>query len=477
MKSASKILSFPDRQARRKREELAFLPAALEIAETPPSPIGRAIGYSIVAVFAVALIWAYVGTVDIVAVAPGKIIPSGRIKMIQPLETGVVRTIEVTEGQSVKAGDILVELDPTSTTAELTRFRNDLAAARLDAARLRAALAAKGGDPLLAFRPPEGLSPDMVQMSRRLLLSQVSEQASKLASIDGQIAQKEAERGTLRASLEKIKAVIEPLEQRVEIRKQMFNKELGSRLVYLTELQDLVGQRKELVVYENRLKEADSAIAVLAESRTRTAAEYERGLLDELAKAEQKAAGLEQDIIRAEQRTRLQTLTAPVDGVVQQLAIHTIGGVVTPAQALMVIVPADSRLEIEAMISNRDIGFVEAGQPAEIKVDTFNFTRYGLLHGRVLSISNDAISRDKPVEKSAATPQGADAASSEPRGQELSFAARVSFDRMSMQVEGKTVNLSPGMAVTVEIKTGSRRIIDYLLSPIARYRHDSMRER
>ena len=476
MKSASKILAFPDRQRRRRRDELAFLPAALEIAETPPSPAGRALVYVIIAVFSAAVVWSYLGTVDIVAVAPGKIIPTGRTKTIQPFETGVVRLIHVSENQRVKEGDVLVELDPTANAAELQRFRNDLISAQLDAARLRAALGPKG-DPLAAFAPPASAPADLVQMSRRLLLSQVTEQEAKLAGVDGQIAQKEAERGTLRASIDKIKAVIEPLEQRVEIRKQMFNKELGSRLVYLTELQDLVGQRKEMVVYENRLKEADSAIAVLAETRGRTVAEYDRQLLDDLAKAEQKAAGLAQDIVRAEQKTRLQSLTAPVDGVVQQLAIHTIGGVVTPAQALMVIVPADSRLEIEAMVNNRDIGFVQADQEAAIKIDTFNFTRYGLLQGRVLSVSNDAISRDKPPEKSAAKPQGADAASSEPKGQELNFSARVSIDRTSMQVEDKTVNLSPGMAVTVEIKTGSRRIIDYVLSPIARYRHDSLRER
>ncbi len=120
-------------------------------------------------------------------------------------------------------------------------------------------------------------------------------------------------------------------------------------------------------------------MAAIRETRGQAVAEYERGLFDELAKAEQKAGGLAQDLIKAEQTTSLQQLTAPVDGMVQQLAIHTIGGVVTPAQALLVIVPSDSRLEIEAMVSNRDIGFVQAGQDAEIKVDTFNFTRYGLL--------------------------------------------------------------------------------------------------
>jgi hemolysin D len=475
-KSAKNIVSFPEKRAERRRDELAFLPAALEIVETPPSPIGRAIVFTIIAVFTVALTWACIGTVDIVAVAQGKIIPSGRTKTIQPFETGVVRAIAVRDGQAVKAGDILVELDPTMTGAELEHSKSDLVAAQLDAARLRAALDPKD-DPLAQFKPPQDAPAGSIQMQRRLLVTQIAEQKAKLAAIDGQIAQKEAERATTKASIDKLKAIIPPLEERVEVRKHMFNKELGSKLVYLTELQDLIGQQQEILVQQSKLNEGESAIAALAETRGKTVAEYERGLLDELAKAEQKAAGLAQDIVKEGQRTSLQKLTAPVDGVVQQLAIHTIGGVVTPAQALMVIVPAESRLEIEAMISNRDIGFVEAGQDAAIKVDTFNFTRYGLLHGKVLSVSPDSITRDKPQDKSTDKPQGAEASNSEPKGQELTYAARVSLDRTRMQVEDKTVNLSPGMAVTVEIKTGSRSIISYLLSPLVRYRHESLRER
>ena len=476
MKSAKKILAFPKQGVERRRDELAFLPAALEIVETPPSPIGRAVAFTIVAVFIAALAWASIGTVDIVAVAQGKIIPSGRTKTIQPFETGVVRAIQVRDGQSVKAGDILVELDPTMTGAELGHLKSDLNSAQMDVARLRAALAEKN-DPLAEFKAPPGMPADLVQTHRRFLASQTAEQKAKLAAIDGQVAQKEAERATIKASIEKLKAVIQPMEQRVEIRKNMFNKELGSKLVYLSDLQDLIGQQQEVLVQQSKYSEAEAAIAALADTRIKTVAEYERGLFDDLVKAEQKVVGLGQDIIKAEQRTSLQKLTAPVDGVVQQLAVHTIGGVVTPAQALMVIVPADSRLEIEAMITNRDIGFIEVGQEAAIKVDTFNFTRYGLLHGKVLNISTDAISRDKPQDKSTDKPQGAEASSSELKGQELSYAARVSLDRSQMQVEDKAVNLSPGMAVTVEIKTGSRSILSYLLSPLVRYRQESLRER
>ena len=161
----------------------------------------------------------------------------------------------------------------------------------------------------------------------------------------------------------------------------------------------------------------------------------------------------------------------------QQIAVHTVGGVVTPAQQLMVVVPADSRLEVEAMVPNKDIGFVQVGQPAEIKVDTFNFTRYGFLRGEVLNVSQDAIARDRPADKAGAGTPGAERDTSEPQGQELVYAARVSLDRTRMQVEDKLVNLTPGMAVTVEIRTGSRRVIEYLLSPLLRYKQESLRER
>jgi hemolysin D len=477
MKSAKKIVAFPSERAKsRNRDEIAFLPAALEIVETPPSPIGRAIAATIIVVFGVALAWACLGTVDIVATAQGKIIPSGRTKVIQPFETGVVSAIHVQDGQSVKAGDALIELDSTMNGAELGHLKSDLVSAQLDAARLRAAIAGHD-DPLADFKPPEGATPDLIQMHRRYLISQTAEQNAKLAAIDRQVAQKEAERATVDATIKKLDATIPLLQERVDIRKQLYQQELGSKLLYLTDLQDLVGQQQDLLVQNSKSREADAAIAALVETRTKTATEYQRALYDDLAKAEQKAAGLAQDVVKAEQRTNLQRLTAPVDGVVQQLAAHTVGGVVTPAEALMTIVPLESHLEIEAMVSNRDIGFIEAGQETAIKVDTFNFTRYGLLHGKILSVSHDAITREKPQDKTTDKLQSAESSSSEPKGQELSYAARVSFDRTQMQIEDKLVNLSPGMAVTVEIKTGSRRIISYLLSPLVRYTHESLRER
>ena len=465
------------RRARsRHPEELAFLPAALEIVETPPSPIGRAIGATIILLFCATLIWALAGTIDIVASAPGKIVPSGRTKVIQPFETGVVRSIRVQDGQAVKAGDALIELDPTVNAAERDHLHNDLLAEQINIARLRAVLAG-GDDPAGVFTPPDEADPALISAQRQLLLNQVAEHRSKIAALARQQAQKEAEQGTIAATIHKLETTIPVIQQRVDIRKTLMDKELGSKLTYFEILQALVEQQEDLGVQKSHLQEAVAATAAIHETRGQAEAEYRHTLSDELAKAEQKANGLTQDLIKAEQKTKLQLLTAPVDGVAQQLAIHTVGGVVTPAQSLLVVVPSDSRLEIEAMVSNRDIGFVHAGQEAEIKIDTFNFTRYGLLHGQVLSVSQDAVIRDRKQDRSDNRGLGTQNDSSEPQGQELNYTARISLDRTQLQIDDRMVNLSPGMATTVEIKTGSRTILSYLLSPLLRYRQETLRER
>src|ERR1700734_3075178 len=196
------IITFPLSRERRQFDELAFLPAALEIVETPPSPVGRAIGATIVALFCLALIWATIGHLDIVTSASGKVVPSGRVKLIQPFETSVVRAIRVRDGQSVKTGDVLIELDPTMTNAEQNHIRSDLIAAQLDIARLRAALDTSD-NPENVFRAPAGASAHLVAMQKQFLARQIEEQHAKLASLDGQRAEKEAERDTIGATISK----------------------------------------------------------------------------------------------------------------------------------------------------------------------------------------------------------------------------------------------------------------------------------
>ena len=476
IEATKNVVSFPVKRERRKNEELAFLPAALEIVETPPSPIGRSIGASIVALFVLTLIWAILGHVDIVASASGKVVPSGRVKLIQPLETGVIRAIHVQDGQSVKSGDVLIELDPTMTVAEQEHIKSDLIAAQLDVARLRAALS-DNDDPQSQFHPPAGASAELIAMQRQFLTRQTEEYRAKISSLDRQRAQKEAERDTIAAIISKLEADEPIIRQRVDIRKNLADRELGSKLTYLEILQLLTENERDTAIQQSRLDEANAALAAVIENRAQAVAEFHRTLFGDLAEAERKAAGLSGDLARAEQRTKLQIMTAPVDGVVQQLSVHTVGGVVTPAQQLAVVVPSGTTLEVEAMISNRDIGFVHVGQDAQIKVDTFTFTRYGLLHGWVLNVSQDAIVRDAPSDKTRNRGADAGSTSSEPKDQELSYAARVSLDRTNIPVEDTLASLTPGMAVTVEVKTGSRRIISYLLSPLLKYKQEALRER
>jgi hemolysin D len=476
MKSVKNIVAFPKPSGRAKADETEFLPAALEIVETPASPLGRAIAATIIAMFCFFVGWASLGSVDIVASASGKIVPSGGTKVIQPFEMGIVRAIHVHDGQQVKAGDLLVELDPAINETDRDHLRSDLIATQLEIARLKAGLA-DVKNPVDAFYPPAGATPAQVDMERDYLIKQTAEYRAKIDALERQLDQKHAERATIQATVGKLSAIVPIVQQRVDIRKVSSDQEYTSKFQYLEMVQLLVEQQQELIVQQSRLRETEASIAALTQSRAQAVAEFQRTLYGQLAEAERKADGLGYDIAKSERKINAQYLTAPIDGTVQQLAIHTIGGVVSPAQVLLSVVPTESRLEIEAMILNRDIGFIHPKQQAEIKVDTFNFTKYGLLRGEVLSVSQDAIVRDKAVDRASEKSPGADSTSSEPKGQDLSFSARISLDRSQMQIDDRLINLTPGMAVTVEIKTGSRSVLGYLLSPLARYGHDGLRER
>jgi membrane fusion protein, hemolysin D len=385
----------------------------------------------------------------------------------------------VQDGVHVVAGQTLIELDRTVTQAERKRVVQDLIASQLDVIRLSAL---RDSFETLSAPPdlvaPPGASAADLARTRAAMQAQASEQTAKMASINQQIEQKLAEAQSITAAIAKIDASLPLVEEGATIRRKAMEIQYGNRIAYLDAQTRLVEQQNERIVQQRKLVEIAAARQALEQQIGQTKSGFERQILSDLSDAQKKVDELTQDFVKAERKMDEQILRSPIDGTVQQLALHTVGGVVTPAQQLMTIVPADSRLEVEAMISNRDIGFVSAGQSAEVKIDTFNFTRYGLLQGKVVSVSQDAIVRDKPNEKAGSSKTGgALANSSEPEGQELLYATRVSLHATKMQIEDKLVNLTPGMAVTVEIKTGTRRIIEYVMSPALRYRHESLRER
>lgn len=471
MSADARIIPLHLAATRRRRAELDFLPAALEIVETPPSPLGRAIAASIIAFFVIALAWSWFGTIDIIATAPGRFVPTGRTKVIQPFETGVVRAIRVRDGMAVKAGDILIEIDPTASEADKRRLEHNVAQDRLDIARLTALLA----DDASSFSVAAGIDPGIAATARRQMEEQRAEHAAKLAMIDRQIAQKQAERRSVQAIIAKGEATLPMLRGQFEIRETLMKKGFGTRVLYLQAQQQMVEQEQQLVVDGHREQETAEALGALERQRAEADSEYRKGLLADLAKAQVAASEHGQEAVKATRRRGYQTLTAPVDGTVQQLSIHTIGGVVTPAQQLLVIVPKNSRLEIEANLANRDVGFVQAGQAVEVKVEAFTFTRYGLLHGTVDSVSQDAVVSDARLDRAKEADAPAD--ETERQARQPAYVARISVREGGIDTEQGWKAMEAGMAVTAEIKTGQRRIIEYLLSPLLRYRHEAGRER
>ncbi len=436
--------------------EAQFLPAALELQETPVSPAPRIVAWLLMAFALLAVLWAVFGRIDVVATAQGKIVPNEGSKLIQPIETATVKAIHVVDGQSVKAGQVLVELDATQALADSTRTANDLTTARLQAARARGLLAALTAGKPPRMEHPAGIGAERVAQEQRILDGQYGEYQARVLRIDAEIAKREAEFRSTEAIVRKLEQTAPIARQRAEDFKDLVAKNFISRHGYLEKEQVRIEQEADLETQRSRLKELTASINEARGQRGSAVAETRRLALDTLNEAEQKAHGYGQELVKTESRGRLMTLTAPVDGTVQQLAVRTVGGVVTPAQVLMVIVPRDDTLEVEAFLENKDIGFVNAGQVAEVKVETFPFTKYGTIPASLTLVSHDAINDEK-------------------RG--LIYSTRARLQRATMQVEDKSVNLSAGMAVTVEIKTRQRRVIEYFLSPLLQYGSESLRER
>lgn len=443
----------------KKREgaELEFLPAALEIQETPPSPIGRAIIFTVIIFFLLAILWATFGKIDIVTVAQGKIIPTDRIKLIQPLELGVIKGIHVREGQQVKAGDLLIELDSTNSGADMARLEKELEAATMARLRVNTLMASINADKIKATLVMASVSQsEEHNIQSRLLNQQYSEYRSHFGARKSELEKRRAERAAIEASVIKLQATLPLITQRAESMKKLSDENMVPEHSSLEIEEQRITQQQDLIINQNRLEESDAAIREAEYQLSQFKAEYRGTVLAELAETERQYNAVEKEYIKAKQRNGQQRLTASIDGTVQQLVVHTIGGVVTPAQELMRIVPRDGILEVEAWLENKDIGFVDEGMQAEVKVDAFPFTKYGMIDAEIIDLSNDAIA-------------------DEVRG--LVFAARVLLKSATMQVGNKIVNLSPGMTVAVEVKTGQRRVIEFFLAPLLRYKQESIRER
>jgi hemolysin D len=403
------------------------------------------------ALFTIALVWACVGQVDIVAVAQGRIVVSDRTKIVQPLEAGVIRAIHVRDGDKVQAGQMLIELDPTTATADRKGVEEQQRTSTQDAARATAlleALRSNGGN---------NRSPQLAdQGSQAQLRAEWADITARLSRLDAEVQRREAEIATVREVVNKLQTTLPMAKQREADFKALSDQGFMSGHAGQDRMRERIEIERDLATQQARLKETQAALTESRQAKATYVAETQRALSDRQAKAMQDSAQLAQQGAKTAQREQLTKLTAPVAGTVQQLAVYSTGGVVTPAQTLLVIVPDGGEVTAEVVIDNKDIGFVSAGQKAEVKVETFSFTRYGTVPATLTWVTGDAVNDEK-------------------RG--AIFPATLRLDRSSIEVEGKAVKLAPGMVVTAEVKTGRRAVINFLLDPLKSTASQGLRER
>lgn len=465
---------------RRLTTERAFLPAALSLQETPPHPTPRRAMAVICAAFFAAVLWASFGKLDVVAVAPGRIIVSDRSKVIQPLEAATVRAIHVKDGQQVQEGQLLIELDSTQVGAEHVQNKQQWLAAqseKLRAQSLQASLLVGNLAALTAMQATPWCADANVvhcepwQMLRHQLETEWQDIRSKRERLAATVQTRAEQVQVAQASINRLQDLLGNLRQRENDYTALASQGFISQHGLQDKTRDRLDIDNELVRARAEHKTAMAAHQEAIKEQNAYLAELQKILSQRRFTAQQDIDRLTQEQIKSEQKLHLLALRAPVSGTVQQLTVFTPGGVVTPAQALMVIVPAGRGLTAEVMVANKDIGFVNAEQAVRIKLETYNFTRYGTLDGAVTWVSADALTRDPQNNSNPNNP------ASNGQAPLAYFPAHIQLKQSSIHVDGKTMPITPGLNVTAEIKTGQRTVLDYLLSPIQKTLDESVGER
>ncbi|MDR6412891.1 UNVERIFIED_ORG: hemolysin D [Burkholderia sp. 1595] len=439
----------------REAQALAFLPAHLELVETPIHPNQHWAMRILVALTIVILLIVVIGKLDIVVSAKGKLVPGVRVKVIQPAITGVVREIAIQDGQRVNAGQLLMKLDTTQAAADADRARTSKIDAALAVARAHALLTAQRDNRTPRVEPVEGATTARLEEAQHLADGSWRAYEDKFNSARAELLKRQAELDTTKEEIAKLVSTAPIARQQADEYKGLIADKYVAKSDYLDKERAALEQEHELAAQQSHARELGAAITEQRADVESVASQFRHDQLDELEKQTQQLTQSRDEQTKADTRQQLLSLTAPVSGTVQQLATHTLGGVVTTAQSLMEIVPDDA-LEVEATLENKDVGFVDVGQQAEVKIEAFPYTRYGFLAGTVVSLSNDAV-QDRKLG--------------------LAFTARIRLSANRMWIDKRWISLTPGMSVTAEIRTGKQTVAQYFLGPLVQGAQESMRER
>ena len=443
-------------KASKKNQKLIneFLPSMTVTMQRPPSLHARFISTLIMLFVIITLLWLFFSKVDIVISAQGKVVPSGKIKVVQAVEQGVVKSILVKNGQFVKQGQSLIEMDATNSDADEKQLLNKLQKAQLTVERLKIELGQKESNEFGA----KVNNPSLVRTEEALLRANQSQLNEQNKQLRFELDQARATLGAARLEVGKLDTEIDFNQ------KQFFQKTRQSKegLIARTEVDSaemaLKTSKGEKAVQLKRVREARGRFDSATEKLQASMAEYQSKLYQQLTDSEYQLQEAMQEMVKAEQIKGHQILKSPVDGFVQQLAVHTVGAVVTRADQLLVIIPEDATLEVEASVLNKDIGFVDTDQVVNVKVDAFEYTRYGMLKGELDWVASDAVLDEQkgPI-----------------------YPSRIKLDsfRLPRKVNDREASLQAGMSVTADIVIGERRLIEYFSGPLLRYKDESLNER
>ena len=447
---------------------LDFSPPLLRLTDSPPNPLGRKVLWLLLSLLAALLIWALIGQLDIVAVAEGKLIPQSYLKIVQPAESGIVKDILVHEGDSVKAGQVLMRMDMLNTEADTRSIVADYRRKLATLKRIEAELTNK---PYVAAPedPPELAREIAAQYraNRAALEAALAEETSRLVRYRYDLASAEQVKDKLIETLPHYQAQDKAYEKLV---KDGF----AGSLMGSDKKRERIEKEQEL---KNQGHLIDSNRAYIAQSEKRLAqidSDYRRQLHTERNEVHGQAEKLAQEVAKQAHRQSLMELKATQDSVVKDLSTHTTGTVVQPGTVLLTLVPKEETLRAEVWVSNEDIGFVRQGQPVKLKFAAFPFQKYGMVEGTVEHVSAD--SADSNTSNGSPTNDKAPA-----KSQPLVYRALVTLKAMHLEIgkqrDSQRFALSAGMQTNAEILLGTRTVMEYLLSPVRKAWHEAGRER
>ena len=440
------------------------------------NPIRRVLAVPVALCMAV-LVWATASEVDVVATATGRLIPSARVKQVQPSEDGVVRRILVEEGTRVAAGEPVMLLDPTEIEADLRRLEVELENARMHRLRVIAAL---GEREEVDLPPLPGSARDRALAHRAYLRTLIEQHRAERARMEGELDFARAELSSAELRRRMLGEVLELFEERHDAAAHLVREGVMPRIRFLEMREQLLQMRRDHEEQAQSIARGRARVESVEQRQRALQAEFRKELSREQIQVEERIATLEQELVKARRRRERMTLRAPVDGTVQEITVFTEGGVVTAGQSVMSVVPSGSALIVEARLLNKDVGFVRPGQPASVKLAAFPFTRYGDIGGRVAGVSEDVLSGGRrPPALALGDDVGTRQALADLQAQMAgnSYLVHVGIDTQVMTLPDGVAPLAAGMIATVDIATGRRRVIDFLLSPLKRYRVESLRER